>query len=74
MGVLVKDTSLAYIVGVAEFTFVASQVNSREQVCPMKVFGCHRLSGVMQLGAMGGKTAAGKAFASLAVWSFCRSV
>lgn len=37
--VLVKDTSLAYIVGVAEFTFVASQVNSREQVYPMEVFG-----------------------------------
>ncbi|AMC35230.1 amino acid ABC transporter permease [Janthinobacterium sp. B9-8] len=37
--VLVKDTSLAYIVGVAEFTFVASQVNSREQVYPLEVFG-----------------------------------
>ncbi|QLI82988.1 amino acid ABC transporter permease [Chitinibacter fontanus] len=36
---LVKDTSLAYIVGVAEFTFVANQVNSREQVYPLEVFG-----------------------------------
>lgn len=36
---LIKDTSLAYIVGVAEFTFVASQVNSREQVYPLEVFG-----------------------------------
>lgn len=36
--ILIKDTSLAYIVGVAEFTFVANQVNSREQVYPFEVF------------------------------------
>ncbi len=36
--ILIKDTSLAYIVGVAEFTFVANQVNSREQVYPLEVF------------------------------------
>ncbi|SMC25736.1 amino acid ABC transporter membrane protein 2, PAAT family [Andreprevotia lacus DSM 23236] len=35
---LLKDTSLAYIVGVAEFTFVANQVNNREQVYPLEVF------------------------------------
>lgn len=36
--ILIKDTSLAYIVGVAEFTFVANQVNSREQVYPFEIF------------------------------------
>ncbi len=35
---LVKDTSLAYVVGVAELTFVATQVNNREQVYPMEIF------------------------------------
>ncbi|MEN9986419.1 MAG: hypothetical protein RI925_1921 [Pseudomonadota bacterium] len=35
---LLKDTSLAYIVGVAELTFVASQVNNREQIYPLSVF------------------------------------
>lgn len=34
----------------------------------MEVFGCHRLSGVMQPGAMAGKTAAGKALARIAVF------
>ncbi|HZZ13684.1 MAG TPA: amino acid ABC transporter permease, partial [Paraburkholderia sp.] len=31
---LVKDTSLAYIVGVPEFTFLANQVNSRLMIYP----------------------------------------
>ena len=35
---LIKDSSLAYIVGVAEFTFVAGQVNNREQVYPLEIF------------------------------------
>ncbi len=35
---LIKDTSLAYVVGVAEFTFVATQVNNREQVYPLQIF------------------------------------
>jgi polar amino acid transport system permease protein len=36
---LLKDSSLAYVVGVAEFTFVATQINNREQVYPLQVFG-----------------------------------
>lgn len=35
---LIKDSSLAYIVGVAEFTFVATQINNREQVYPLEIF------------------------------------
>lgn len=35
---LIKDSSLAYVVGVAEFTFVAGQVNNREQVYPLEIF------------------------------------
>lgn len=35
---LVKDTSLAYIVGVAELSFLATQVNSRLMVYPAEVF------------------------------------
>ena len=35
---LIKDSSLAYAVGVAEFTFVAGQVNNREQVYPLEIF------------------------------------
>lgn len=35
---LVKDSSLAYIVGVAELSFVAAQVNSRLMVYPAEVF------------------------------------
>ncbi|WON83212.1 amino acid ABC transporter permease [Chromobacterium haemolyticum] len=35
---LIKDSSLAYVVGVAEFTFVATQVNNREQVYPLEIF------------------------------------
>ena len=35
---LVEDTSLAYIVGVAELSFVATQVNSRLMVYPAEVF------------------------------------
>ena len=30
---LIKDTSLAYIVGVAEFTFIATQINNRSMIC-----------------------------------------
>lgn len=35
---LIKDTSLAYIVGVNELTFLATQVNNRSMVYPMEVF------------------------------------
>lgn len=35
---LIKDTSLAYIVGVGELTFPATRVNNRSMVYPMEVF------------------------------------
>ncbi|MHA7188614.1 amino acid ABC transporter permease, partial [Burkholderia pseudomallei] len=35
---LVKDTSLAYIVGVPELSFVATQVNNRLMVYPAQIF------------------------------------
>jgi polar amino acid transport system permease protein len=35
---LIKDTSLAYIVGVPEFTFLANQVNSRLMIYPAQIF------------------------------------
>ncbi|MGN6649892.1 amino acid ABC transporter permease [Trinickia sp.] len=35
---LTKDTSLAYIVGVPEFTFLANQVNNRLMVYPAQIF------------------------------------
>jgi len=35
---LVKDSSLAYIVGVGELSFVASQVNSRLMIYPAEIF------------------------------------
>nr|WP_244868913.1 amino acid ABC transporter permease [Photorhabdus noenieputensis] len=35
---LIKDTSLAYIVGVAELSFLATQVNNRSMVYPTEVF------------------------------------
>ncbi|EMH4149912.1 amino acid ABC transporter permease [Providencia stuartii] len=35
---LIKDTSLAYIVGVAELSFLATQVNNREMVYPLEIF------------------------------------
>jgi polar amino acid transport system permease protein len=35
---LVKDTSLAYIVGVADLSFVATQVNNRLMVYPAQIF------------------------------------
>lgn len=35
---LIKDTSLAYIVGVAEFTFIATQVNNRSMVYSTEIF------------------------------------
>ncbi|GGD75091.1 amino acid ABC transporter permease [Caballeronia grimmiae] len=35
---LVKDTSLAYIVGVPEFTFLANQLNNRLMVYPAQIF------------------------------------
>ncbi len=35
---LTKDTSLAYIVGVPEFTFLANQVNNRLMVYPIQIF------------------------------------
>ena len=35
---LVKDTSLAYIVGVPEFTFLANQLNNRLMIYPAQIF------------------------------------
>ncbi|GKX57378.1 ABC transporter permease [Leminorella grimontii] len=35
---LIKDTSLAYVVGVGELTFLATQVNNRSMVYPTEVF------------------------------------
>ncbi len=35
---LVKDTSLAYIVSVPEFTFLANQLNNRLMVYPAQIF------------------------------------
>ncbi|WMY96005.1 MAG: amino acid ABC transporter permease [Arsenophonus sp.] len=35
---LIKDTSLAYIVGVAELSFLANQVNNREMIYSMEIF------------------------------------
>jgi polar amino acid transport system permease protein len=35
---LVKDSSLAYVVGVGELSFVASQVNARTMVYPAEIF------------------------------------
>lgn len=35
---LVKDSSLAYIVGVGELSFVASQVNARTMIYPAEIF------------------------------------
>jgi polar amino acid transport system permease protein len=35
---LIRDTSLAYIVGVPEFTFLANQVNNRLMVYPAQIF------------------------------------
>ncbi len=35
---LIKDTSLAYVVGVPELSFVAAQVNNRLMVYPLEIF------------------------------------
>ncbi|MDF7670041.1 amino acid ABC transporter permease [Orbaceae bacterium ESL0721] len=35
---LIKDSSLAYIVGVAELTFVATQINNRSMIYPTEIF------------------------------------
>ena len=35
---LVKDTSLAYVIGVPELSFVATQVNNRAMVYPSEIF------------------------------------
>ncbi|WMY95406.1 MAG: amino acid ABC transporter permease [Arsenophonus sp.] len=35
---LIKDTSLAYIVGVAELSFLATQINNREMIYSMEIF------------------------------------
>jgi len=35
---LIKDTSLAFIVGVAELTHVATQINNRTMVYPAQIF------------------------------------
>ncbi|WP_457108376.1 amino acid ABC transporter permease [Methylobacterium sp. P5_C11] len=37
---LIKDTSLAYVVGVPELSFVAAQVNNRAMVYPAEIFLC----------------------------------
>lgn len=36
---LIKDTSLAYIVGVPELSFLANQVNSRLMIYPLEIYG-----------------------------------
>lgn len=36
---LIKDTSLAYIVGVPELSFLANQVNSRLMIYPIQIYG-----------------------------------
>lgn len=35
---LIKDTSLAYVIGVGELSFVATQVSNREMVFPAEIF------------------------------------
>lgn len=35
---LIKDTSLAYVIGVPELSFVATQVNNRAMVYPAEIF------------------------------------
>ncbi|MFT4090483.1 MAG: amino acid ABC transporter permease [Asticcacaulis sp.] len=35
---LIKDTSLAYVIGVAELSFVATQINNREIAYPAEIF------------------------------------
>jgi polar amino acid transport system permease protein len=35
---LIKDTSLAYVIGVPELSFVAAQVNNRAMVYPAEIF------------------------------------
>lgn len=35
---LIKDTSLAFIVGVSELTHVATQINNRDMAYPMEIF------------------------------------
>ena len=35
---LIKDTSLAYIVGVSELTQVATQINNRSMIYPTEIF------------------------------------
>jgi polar amino acid transport system permease protein len=35
---LIKDTSLAYVIGVGELSFVATQVSNREMVYPTEIF------------------------------------
>lgn len=49
---LVKDTSLAYIVGVAELSFVATQVNNRLMVYPAEVFAFVALIYFVMCGAL----------------------
>ena len=63
---LIKDSSLAYVVGVAEFTFVAGQVNNREQVYPLEIFSfialCYFVlcASVAWLGKRSGQATAGR--------------
>lgn len=35
---LIKDTSLAYVIGVGELSFVATQISNREMVYPTEIF------------------------------------
>jgi polar amino acid transport system permease protein len=35
---LIKDTSLAFIVGVSELTHVATQINNRSMIYPAEIF------------------------------------
>ncbi|NLP59647.1 amino acid ABC transporter permease [Paraburkholderia sacchari] len=49
---LIKDTSLAYIVGVPEFTFLANQLNNRLLVYPAQIFLCVGLLYLLLCGAL----------------------
>lgn len=51
---LIKDTSLAYIVGVPEFTFLANQLNNRLMVYPAQIFLFVGLVYLMLCGALQG--------------------
>ncbi|WP_250454392.1 amino acid ABC transporter permease [Caballeronia sp. ATUFL_M2_KS44] len=51
---LVKETSLAYIVGVPEFTFLANQLNNRLMIYPAQIFSFVGFIYLMLCGALQG--------------------